>query len=293
MTTVIQEYSATEAALASLSQKYKAVIFDVKTAGGMETARKGRAELRTYRVSLEKMRVSLKADVLERGRAIDGEAKRITNEIESLEVPIDEQIKKEEQRLEDIRTAKAREEAARVAEVERVAKEAEERRIAEELAKIERQKEELRKAEAKRLADEAESRRKIEDEQRAARLKMEEEERAARKAREAEEDRIRTERKVEQDKIDAERAEIAKQRFEVEEKQRKEREAEEDRQRKIRMEAEEVERKARAAEAAKQQEAQRKVDELAGASALLVSFVSRFGHIEKYAGVVAAIKEVK
>ena len=52
--TPIAEYSKTAAALAELSQKYKGVLFDVQTREGMQAAIKGRAELRGYRVALEK-----------------------------------------------------------------------------------------------------------------------------------------------------------------------------------------------------------------------------------------------
>ena len=88
MTTTIQEYSATESALADLAQRFKGVVFDVTTKQGMEDAKKGRAELRTYRTDLEKMRKEIKAPALLRCNQIDSEAKRITLELESLEDPI-------------------------------------------------------------------------------------------------------------------------------------------------------------------------------------------------------------
>ena len=52
--TAIAEYNATAAALADLEHRYKGVVFDVATREGMATAIKGRAELRGYRVALEK-----------------------------------------------------------------------------------------------------------------------------------------------------------------------------------------------------------------------------------------------
>lgn len=103
MTTAIAEYSATEAALTALESAYKTVVFDVQVATGMEQARKARAEIRGYRVSLEDMRKELKAPVIERGRLLDAEARRITARLEALEDPIDEQIKNEERRREQIR----------------------------------------------------------------------------------------------------------------------------------------------------------------------------------------------
>ena len=103
----IVEYRKTEAALAALADKYKDAVFPVDTAKGMASAKEARAEVRGYRVDLEKKRKELKADVLERGRMIDGEAKRITEALEALENPIDGQIKAEESRKEAERKAKA------------------------------------------------------------------------------------------------------------------------------------------------------------------------------------------
>lgn len=94
----IAEYHATELALADLRQRYAATVFDVTSGKGMEAAKKARAELRGYRVALEAKRVEIKAPALQRGRDIDTEAKRITTELTSIEDPIDQQIKAEENR---------------------------------------------------------------------------------------------------------------------------------------------------------------------------------------------------
>lgn len=117
MTTQIQEYNATEAALADLRQRMGKAVYEVTTAKGMETAKKDRAEVRGYRVALEKLRVELKAPALERSRLIDAEAKRITAALEAIENPIDEQIKKEEQRKESERLAKIKAEEDRIANI--------------------------------------------------------------------------------------------------------------------------------------------------------------------------------
>lgn len=253
MTTEIAEYSATDAALATLAQSYKGVVYPVTTPKGMTEAKAARADLRTYRTSLEAMRVSLKEGILERGRKIDGEAKRIRLELEALEDPIVEQIKVEEKRLEDIRLAKVREEEARLKAIEDEKLRVEKDRLAAERAELARQQAELAKAQEAQREREAASKREIEERERAARLKIEEEGREARR-------------------LAAE---------------------EEERQRKIRWDAEEVARKEREEELANMREAQRKVDELADADERLRSFVERFGHIEKYAGVVQAIKAVQ
>lgn len=104
--TTITEYSATEAALAGLRTKYESAVFEVTTTKGMTVAKEARAEVRKYRIDLEKERVRIKAPALEHCRQIDSEAKRITAELEALEKPIDEQIKAEEQRKEREKAAK-------------------------------------------------------------------------------------------------------------------------------------------------------------------------------------------
>jgi hypothetical protein len=109
----IIEYRPTAAALAELGGRYKGVVFQVDNTKGMADAKAARAEIRGYRTDLEKLRKELKADVLEKGRLIDGEAKRITLALEELEDPIDSQIKAEEARKEAER--KAKEEAERAA----------------------------------------------------------------------------------------------------------------------------------------------------------------------------------
>ena len=112
----IAEYNETAAALAVLREKY-CTVFDVTTTKGMDEAKKARAEVKGYRVALEKLRVELKAPALERTRLIDGEAKRITAELLAIEEPIDQVIKEEEKRKEEEKAAKARAEITRIAEI--------------------------------------------------------------------------------------------------------------------------------------------------------------------------------
>jgi colicin import membrane protein len=113
----IVEFSKTEAALADLRQRYKDIVVDCSTRDGMQVAIKGRAELRGFRVTLEKTRVDLKAPVLERGRLIDAEAARITAELLAMEEPLDALIKVEENRKEQERLAKEEEERKRIASI--------------------------------------------------------------------------------------------------------------------------------------------------------------------------------
>lgn len=114
--TTISEYRDTAVALIELKHRFQGVVHDVTSAKGMQTAKKDRAELRTLRTILEKTRREIKAPALERCRQIDSEAKRLTEEIGSLEDPIDAQIKAEEGRAEAERIEKAMAEQKRVDE---------------------------------------------------------------------------------------------------------------------------------------------------------------------------------
>lgn len=114
----ITEYSQAGAAIAILQEKYGKP-FAVSTPKGMAEAKEARAEIRGYRVTLEKLRAELKAPVLERSRLIDSEAKRITTELLAIEDPIDAAIKAEERRKEEEKAAKEREEKKRVEEINR------------------------------------------------------------------------------------------------------------------------------------------------------------------------------
>lgn len=115
--TAIAEYTATEAALADLRAKYEAVVYDVTDAKTMKLAKEARAEIKGYRVALEKCRVEIKAPALERCRAIDADAKRITADLLALEEPIDAQIKAEETRKEREKAAAEEAERQRVAAI--------------------------------------------------------------------------------------------------------------------------------------------------------------------------------
>jgi len=114
MTTEIQEYSQTEAALVALRDEYAGKVYEVDTTSGMADAKEARATVRSYRTALETMRKDIKAPALERCRLIDTEAKRITTELRELEDPIDAQIKGHEAKKEAERQAKIDAELKRV-----------------------------------------------------------------------------------------------------------------------------------------------------------------------------------
>lgn len=112
--TPIAEYSETAMVMADLRSRHEGVVYDVATPKQMKLAKEARAEIRGYRVALEKTRVEIKAPALERCRQIDSEAKRLTAELVALEEPIDVQIKAEEARAEAERLAKLEAERLRV-----------------------------------------------------------------------------------------------------------------------------------------------------------------------------------
>lgn len=116
--TQIKEYSATEAGLAALREKYAGRVFDVTTTAGDKEARAARQELVKLRTSLEAKRKEIKGPALAYCQAIDSEARRITAEIKNLEDPIDAQIKAEEQRKAAEKAEKERIERERVAAIQ-------------------------------------------------------------------------------------------------------------------------------------------------------------------------------
>jgi len=114
----IVRYDRTAAALAELKARYAGAKFDCTTTAGDKAARAARQELVQLRTSLDRKRQEFKAPALAFGKAIDSEAKRLTAEIEALELPIDAQIKADEARRERERQAKAEAEAVRLAAIQ-------------------------------------------------------------------------------------------------------------------------------------------------------------------------------
>lgn len=116
-TTAVAEYRPTEAALSDLEQRYGNVAWDCSTTKGDKDARAVRHELVGLRTSVEKTRRELKAPLIERGRLIDAEAKRITGRISALEAPVDEAIRQQEAVKEAARAERERQERERVASI--------------------------------------------------------------------------------------------------------------------------------------------------------------------------------
>lgn len=280
MKTAIIEYNATEAALAELKNRLSDAKYDVTTTAGMDTAKKDRRELVTLRTSLEAKRKEIKAPALERCRLIDEEAKRITLELLSLEEPIDEQIKAEEDRKAAIKAEKERIERERISSIQQrierirslplgiAGMDSEDLKLyiskveaaqiggefmelAEEAATVKAEVvASLKDALSKLLEQEAEAERlRLEREAEERRIA---EEREKLEAEKAEQERLR---KIEQDKLDAERAELRRQQEEMD---RKAKEADE-RERK-RQQEEQVKIDAERAEQEKKRQEQERVE---------------------------------
>lgn len=98
-------YSVTDATLALLAKEFGTVP-DCTTAPGYETARKAIGVCRTYRVEVEKTRKELKAEAIEYGRRVDGEAKRITEAILAVETPLKEAKEAEDNKAKIIEQAR-------------------------------------------------------------------------------------------------------------------------------------------------------------------------------------------
>lgn len=106
-------YSRTEAGLLALKEDLAGKTYDLATVKGNEAARQDRQRCVSLRTALDKKRLEFKRPVLDIGKLIDAEAKRITDEILALEAPIDAAIKADEERREKIRLEKAAAEAER------------------------------------------------------------------------------------------------------------------------------------------------------------------------------------
>lgn len=303
MTTAIQEYSKTDAALAELGNRYKGMVYDVATTKGMQDAKVARAELRGFRVDLEKVRVEIKAPALERCRLIDAEAKRITTALVDLEEPIDEQIKLEEKRKEREAMEKAMAEQRRVDAI-KIQLEALRQIPASCVGKNSAQiAAVLAGVQARTIGEDfAEFRTEAEDTMRSV-LAQVATMQAGAQAQEAEAERIK-----------GERAELAKLRAEQEARDRASREALEIEQREARAQIEAEQKAAREVQAAEdarltaerakvdaerraqeqaRREIERKEGELLDARAMLDRFVTRFGQLPEFKAVVDAINALQ
>lgn len=116
--TALQSFDRVAAGLALLEKNYKGVLYEVDTSMGMTHAKAARQAIRGPRYELEKIRKDAKAPLLSLGKRLDSEAARITNALLELENPIHQQIKFEEDRIEQEKRDAAIAEAARVAAIQ-------------------------------------------------------------------------------------------------------------------------------------------------------------------------------
>lgn len=358
----IAEYSVTAQKLAEVKGRLSNIVYDFTKVGELQRALKDRAEVRGYRLNLEKLRKEIKAPALERCDMIDDEARSLRLDLESIEFPIDASIKAEETRKErekeeaeqrerdridtiqrkiqelaglptavagrtsaeiteqlkvarafDLAFATEYKEAARAAqeravaaleqllagaeaqekraredaelrkreqeELERLRRDKAERDAAEEKANREKQAKIIEEAKA-RAAQEAAEKARRDEETRAHRERLDAEERAAREKREAEE-------KASRERIQREEeATRAKLRAEQEVRDREEAESRE--QRRVQEERIATESKRVAEE---RRELDRKAAELADGTALLRTFVDKYGEREEFAAIAKTIKQ--
>lgn len=118
VTTAVVEFDKIAAGLAELKSRYAGIVFDVTIPNGMEAAKSARQALRKPRYEIEQIRKNAKAPILALGKKLDSEAARITAEIMTIEGPIDQQIKNEEERKERERQEKIEAEHKRVEDIQ-------------------------------------------------------------------------------------------------------------------------------------------------------------------------------
>jgi colicin import membrane protein len=282
ITKELQQFNITDAAIAELDSRCrKLTVKDVNDTAGYEIVKKARIDIKKRRVEVEKTRVSLKAESLEYGRKVDGEAKRIFALLEPIEKHLIAQENIVDDERERIKKEAEEKEAARIqARTEKLVSlgmsyngiiysfngislshdlmmKATDEQMEAFYIRVESAAEAKRKEEEeKRLALEAEQKRiaEIEKEQKRIAAEQAEKERALK----AESDRIEAEKKAAEDakrKVEAERIraqELENARAEAAEKAKKEesarieREAKEKAQKEAKAEAERKRKEARA-----------------------------------------------
>lgn len=114
----VKIYNPIEAGIALLMEKHGDVLItppDVSTTKALEATKKNRTELVKFRTAIEGARVKEKAESLAYGKLVDSEAKRITAIAAPIEKAYDDAITAEETRLEAIRQAEIEAERKRIA----------------------------------------------------------------------------------------------------------------------------------------------------------------------------------
>jgi colicin import membrane protein len=114
VTQALAQIDAVSAGIAALREKHGGVVFDVRTTKGMKDAIAARAEIREPRYTVERLRKAAKRPILDLGKKLDAEAKRITTELLAIENPIDLQVTGEQERKANEKRAQEEAEAKRV-----------------------------------------------------------------------------------------------------------------------------------------------------------------------------------
>jgi chromosome segregation ATPase len=277
--TEIVTFSVSDAAIDKLRERYAGLT--IQNTADYERVRVGIGELRDIRVQVEKTRVVLNAPLLERGRKINSEAKRVTALLEAIEKPL--QIEKDKADAEKARVKKEKEDAAKaIIEAELQAK----REAEEAAAKAERDRIAAeQKAESERLAKE---RAELEKERAAA-----EEERRKAQAVVDEQNRI-MQAKLDEEAaaLKAEREKLAREQFEREAKER----AEADARAKVEREAAEAKRRAEIEQEERERRAElapdrEKIAAFSVAIKALVAPVAEWSEADHYIG--AAVEHLR
>ncbi len=109
----IIELGVTDQALADLKHVYGATQWDCAKKAHYESVRKGIGQLRGLRNKVDKRRLELKRPLMDQGKKIDKEAKRIIAVLEGIEDPLKEAKALEDNRVEEERKAAVKREAER------------------------------------------------------------------------------------------------------------------------------------------------------------------------------------
>lgn len=112
VTAITVDFDKVAAGIAALEKKYKDVVYPVATTKGMDDAKAARMEVRDARYRVQRALSNAKAPLNTLKADITSRANEIIGQLTPLEDPIDEQIKAEEQRIEDEKAAKAEAAAA-------------------------------------------------------------------------------------------------------------------------------------------------------------------------------------
>lgn len=276
--TQVAEWSATDAGLRAVVETTTGISIAAHAEGpakGYKAVEAARKLLKVHRTAIESRRKDLKAPIMELGKLVDAEAKRLTAIVEPRELELAQDAKAYEDRLEAERKAEEARIAAERAEADRLAREKLQTRInavqelggAVDLLYLQTAEDDEVESMLTRLRTEKEEREAIAAKEEAERIERERLDAIATAEREArdaedravreEEERVRreaaeAEAEAERQRLAAERAEIDRRQAEMDRQEREIREAREKLEREARERAEAEERRVRDEKEAKE-----------------------------------------